>query len=260
MALIAMCTYDPPGESRHELLYHTLRSLDATVDLNKHRLFIVANGPPSPETDRILLGFPYGSRIMLEKNLGTARGINKAWEFKRPGEHCVKMDSDIVLQNPGWLESMEECFQHDPTLGIVGLKRRDCLESPHVDPGSWAHSELKMLPHVPGQRWYTVEVVGHVMGTCQMYNSSLLDKIGYLVQYNQYGFDDALAAVRCKAAGFYSAFLCNHDVDHPDPGGTPYSLWKTNVSGDVATRHFEIAAEILEGKRTYYAGPNEYWS
>jgi predicted RecA/RadA family phage recombinase len=61
------------------------------------------------------------------------------------------------------------------------LKRKDCWEHPeHEQPD--LRSTLFMLPHQSGERWIVGERVFHVMGTCQMYNSAFLDKIGYLYQ------------------------------------------------------------------------------
>jgi hypothetical protein len=115
---------------------------------------------------------------------------------------------------------MEDVFDRDPSIGICGLKRKDLAECP------WAEgdmrSTLRMLPHERGQRWLVVEEVRGVMGTCQAYNSALLDKIGYLVQPAIYGFDDSLASVRARIAGFKNVFLHGFEIDHIDPGGDAY--------------------------------------
>ena len=113
------------------------------------------------------------------------------------------MDNDVVIHQAGWVEKLEACIERDPQIGIIGLKRKDCIESP--DRTDFYKSELMMLPHIPGEEWLIVEKVNHVMGTCQMYNSKLIDRIGGLYQMDGlYGFDDSLAAVRCKLAGFYN--------------------------------------------------------
>lgn len=258
VALIAMAVYDPPGDPRTELMRDCLTSIAETAKA-PHRLVMVSNGITKENLDWIR-GHriqTHGVLIENEANIGTARAINKAWKLRKPGEHCLKIDSDVVLHEPGWLDKLEECIERDPRIGIIGLKRRDLDESPHQPPGSWAHSKLKMLPHVKGQPWLIVEKVNHVLGSCCLFNSALLDKIGYLVQMGQYGFDDALAAVRCEKAGFYSCFYPHYQIDHPDPGGDDYTKWKLDQAGKFMPRYSQIVNEYRTGKRNIYHGPDE---
>lgn len=260
MALVAMACYDPPNESRHELLDQCLHSIAGEFMGKKNHRLLITGQCLSHESRAVIDHF----RDMIDlfdqnyaKNIGTAHAINRAWQLRKPGEHCVKMDSDVVIRESGWLDKLEEAISQDPKLGIIALKRRDLDESPHQPPNSWARSELKMLPHVKGQRWHTVEKVHHAIGTCQLYNSALLDKVGFLVQMGPYGFDDSLMGVRCKVAGFYSAFYCNIDIEHPDPGGTPYTQWKIDQATKHMQRYHEICNEYRTGKRSVYHGPDE---
>lgn len=269
MALIAMVAYDPPGESRTALLRGTLESLSRTVDFRKHRMFVVSNGICDESRD--LLNFWTASTLtrtlepMFEiiengQNIGTARGINRAWENRKPGENCWKIDSDILLHEPGWADKCDECIARDPTIGIIGLKRKDLAESPNQSKDHWGHSApstLHMLPHNPGETWLIVEKVYHAMGTCQLYNSALLDKIGYLVQIGTYGFDDSLAAVRCELAGFYSCFYPHYNIDHMDHGGTRYTKWKEQYAGERMAKYSACVQAYRSGQRDIRHGPDE---
>jgi len=147
------------------------------------------------------------------------------------------MDNDVFFYQAGWADWIEDVFDRDPKIGICGLKRKDLPESPWNDKPEYK-STIRMLPHELGQRWLVVERVKHVIGTCQGYSSALLDKIGYLTQPSLYGFDDSLAAVRAKVAGFESVFLHGFEIDHLDPGGDAYCEWK------------------LAQSRKYFAGVN----
>ena len=217
--LISMAVYDTEENDRTWMTVETLRSLALTVDWDKHRLFVIDNGS-CEEThkiyDRLAQMFPF-EVIYNEANRGTAKAINQGWHWRLPGEHCVKMDNDVVFHQDEWADWMEDVFVRDPTIGICGLKRRDLTTG---------DSSLQMIPHVRGQRWIVVEEVAHVMGTCQAYSSALLDKIGYLDQPSLYGFDDALSAVRCRLAGFRAVFLHGFEIDHIDPGGSAFTEWK----------------------------------
>ena len=292
MALIAMAVYDTPENRRADMTRDTLNSLARTVDFSRHRLVVVDNGSTCEHTIRRLgwlqpdarphpgTGYmlPPARVIRNTENRGTARAVNQGWMLRNPGEHCVKMDNDVAFHQSGWLDVLEEAVVRpsiciDGTLrrlGIIGLKRDDLEECPDHD-NPWFRSELRMLPHRPGERWVAVgaatchpkgeiavERVHHVMGTCQLYSSDLLDRIGYLYQGGRlYGFDDALSAVRAREAGFYSAFLCNYRITHLDPGGDAFCDWKARYAGDWIDTFHRLADAYLSGARPPYHGPED---
>jgi GT2 family glycosyltransferase len=263
MALIAMAVWDTEDNKRTLYTRKTINSLFHTVDFTKHRLIISDNGSCGATYafyDFLKMKYPDLfdlNRIKIifnNENLGTAEAINKAWFLRLPGENAIKMDNDVVIHHSNWIEEMEESIKREPKIGIIGLKRKDCWENPaHPDP--FYRSKLVMLPHVPGEKWMIVEEVNHVMGTCQMYSSALLDKIGYLQQPALYGFDDAWAAVRCKIAGFTSAFLPHIDIDHIDTGDTPYQKWKEDHSGKLWDTYHKTIADWKSGKTSIYYDP-----
>lgn len=259
MALIGMAVWDTEINGRSVLTARTLASLHATVDWTRHRLIISDNGS-CPETLALYTrnDLPPGTVVIQHGvNRGTARAVNAAWLTRQPGEHALKIDNDVVIHDPGWLDTLEACLVRDPQIGIIGLKRKDVAETPHAPSTSWNHSTLTMLPHQPGERWLVVERVHHVIGTCQLYASALLDRIGYLVQDGLYGFDDALAATRCKKAGFYSCFYPHYAIDHIDPGTTPYQAWKEQYAGARMQRFFALREAFETGRLPLYCGPED---
>ena len=192
--------------------------------------------------------------IYNDTNVGTAEAINKAWKLRKEGENCIKMDDDVLIHNPNWIEQMEEAIARAPQIGIIGLKRKDCIESvEHED--EYFRSKLWQLPHVGGQRWVTVEEVHHVMGTCQMYSSALLDKIGYLYQPKLYGWDDVLASARSRAAGFKNVFLPHIEIDHIDEGKTPYQAWKEKHAGEDFPLIHKLMDGYKNGNESIYYNP-----
>lgn len=258
MALIAMAVYDTVENQRTELTRATLISIEETVDLVKHRLFIIDNG--SCDATKELLADFYSQKSKLfnielitnEKNVGTANAINQAWAYREPGEHLIKMDNDVTIVQTGWVDLMEEAIDRSPKgIGIIGLKRKDLLEDPNRKDDY--KSVLVMLNHEPGQKWIVVEVVKHVMGTCQMFNSNLIDIIGGLFQMNGlYGFDDSLAALRCNVAGFNSCFLAGIEIDHIDPGATSYQGWKEQYAANMMGMYNEYKDGYFNGTRSIY--------
>lgn len=256
MSLICMAVYDTEENGRSEYTRQTLESLLFTVDWSKNRLIIIDND--SCEETKILLRdhkLPEWVLLTLTENIGTARAINMGIKLRKPGEHIIKLDNDVVIHQSGWIEQMEEVIERDSSIGIVGLKRKDLAEWPlRID---WAKSEFIPLPHENGQSWICVESVNHVMGTCQMLSSSLLDKIGYFYQGdgNLYGFDDSLMSLRSKINGFKNVFLFHIPISHIDVGGGTYSEWKHNNASDRMNEYNKICEEYKNGTRnTFYSG------
>jgi GT2 family glycosyltransferase len=257
MALIAMAVYDTKENNRTQFTAATLDTLERTVDWNRHRLIVVDNGS-CPETKELLLHHPIVTiqPITLQKNIGTAKAINRAWSRRQDGENVVKMDNDVHIKQRGWADVMEEAIARDPAIGIIGLKRKDLAESP-LATHEWYISTLHMVPHAPGQLWIVVEKVNHVFGTCQMYSSKLIEEIGFLYQMDGlYGFDDALASLRANLSGFSTVFLHGFEIDHLDPGGTDYTKWKANYAGQMMDKYHRVAQEYRDETRPlYYPGP-----
>lgn len=259
--LICMAVYDTEENDRTGLTRRTLEGLEKTVNFTRHRLIVTDNASCKATKDLLhhtrAHVFPF-EVITLEENMGTAVAINAGWRDRLPGEHAVKMDNDVVIHEPDWPDMIELVFRKDPKIGICGLKRKDVWEWP-LRNDAWK-SEIYPLPHEAGERWLIVEEVGHVIGTCQAYNSSLLDRIGFLYQFqdkgNLYGFDDSLAAFRAKAAGFKSCFLPHIAIDHIDPGGNIYAEWKRQQASKFSALFHQYKDEYLSRRRDpYYGGP-----
>lgn len=255
MALIAMCCYDTEENKRSWMTRATLESLYATVDFKKHRLIVVDNNS-CEETRNILsemshqMGFEV---ITLPENIGTAKAINLAWKHRRPQEHLIKMDNDVVIHNTGWVDLLEEAIGRDPeTIGQASLKRKDLAETPDTT-NEWYKSELIMLPHQAGQRWIVGEKVIHCMGTCVMHNYRLIDKVGGLHQMGGiYGFDDSLMSLRSRLSGFKNLFIHGIEIDHIDSGDNPYSEEKRKYAGTMMEAYSQAREEYTNGIRSLY--------
>lgn len=258
-----MACHDTVENKRSAYTKKTLESLRITVDWSRHRLILVDNGS-CEETKKILDSltlhmtltlpeptFTKPSVIHLPENIGTARAINLGIRERHPGEHIIKIDNDCVIHQSGWVEEMEEAVQRDPNIGVVGLKRKDLAESPNSDHPFYV-SSLRMLSHEPGQRWIVVEDVHHVMGTCQMIVSSLLEKAGYYYQKSLYGLDDSDMSYRSELLGFRNCFLPHINIDHIDVGGDVYTNWKHQESEKVMHDYGVMCQEYRDGKRSLY--------
>ena len=257
MALIAMATWCTPENERGKLLECTLDSVLQTVNFDRHRLVVVDNGSTDERAKLALSykcndGIRHRNAVELDRNRGTAYAINRAWDAAAPDEVRIKMDDDVVFRSEGWADELEDTIRANPSIGICGLKRKDLDERPD-HPKDHYRSTLAMLPHEPGERWRVVEIVQHVMGTCQAYSPKLIHDIGGLYQMqdegNVYGFDDSLASLRSQLAGYTNCFLPHIDIDHIDPGGTKATQDKSDSAGRWMSRYFEVREEYKAGTR-----------
>jgi GT2 family glycosyltransferase len=254
MALISMAVFDTVENQRTEYTLRTLECLMQTVNMAKHSIHVIDNGS-CDATKKVLQNFSAYMTIHTNaENLGTAKAVNIGWQHRKSGEHCIKMDNDVVIHKKDWADEMELAIELDPSIGIVGLKRKDCWENPNHDNPHYK-STLDLLGG-KNHKWLPIEKVNHVMGTCQMFNSALLDKIGYLYQPRLYGFDDALAAIRCQVAGFYSCFLPSIEIDHIDTGETPYQGWKERHSGEDMNAYNQLKNSYINGSKDIYSEAN----
>jgi hypothetical protein len=166
------------------------------------------------------------------------------------------MDDDIVIETSGWLDILVECLEREPLIGQIGLKRVDCCETTwHKDP--YHRSELIMLPHEPGQRWLSVDKVYHVMGSCVLHNSALLDKVGFLRQFGQYGFDDCIMSYRSNISGFINCHYPHILIHHIDEGRTEYQSWKEKFSASKFPEFYALVDRLLSKEESCYYNPFE---
>ncbi len=257
-----MAIFDQDGSGRSELTEKTLECLLNTVDFNTHKLVLIDNDS-CIKTKTILAKFAghfsaigeynqdHLTIISNEENIGTARAINQGIKMREPDQFVLKMDNDIIINSINWIEEMEEALRRNPMIGILGLKRKDLIETPWNPDINW-RSELIMLPHKPGETWMVFEKVKGVMGTCTLYNHALLDKVGYLYQPSLYGYDDSLISGRSGLAGFINGFLPHINIDHIDPGGTFYQKWKEDEAGLRASEAQKIMGQYISGERDIY--------
>jgi GT2 family glycosyltransferase len=256
MALIAMAVHDTEENQRSKYTKETIESLFETVDFSQHRLIIIDNGS-CQETKELIqksgcivdttkFKENHNPFVLITNtdNIGTAKAINQAWKLAAPGETLIKMDNDVVINNYGWVEEMETAMRLGG-YGIVGLKRKDLMQHPNAK-DNWK-TQLKMLPHQKGEQWIVVEESEDIMGTVQMFNPNLINKMGGLMQAGVYGFDDTLACIRAKLLGYKLAFLPHIDIDHIDVGGDAYTEWKRKYAEEKMKEFYAIKEGLING-------------
>jgi len=235
MALIAMAVHSTVENDRLKYTKQSIKSLLETVDLSKHRVFVV-NDASSEETHKFLTGVKGIHYYKFDENVGTARAINHVIEKRQPSEVVIKADDDVVWHLKGWVDKMCDAIKARPDIGILGLKRDD-IQGTFVKDGLFDFGD-------------------DIMGTCTAFNPLLLDKIGYMKQFSTYGFDDVLMSARSIGAGFKNAYLPYIKIDHIDDGKNAYCEWKRQEAHKYLLECGELCTLIKKGEIGYYYGFN----
>ena len=247
-----MCVFSTEENQKDKYLEQTLESLKNTVDFSKHRLQLSVNGY-TEKTKEILT--KYSDIIEKihwnESNEGTARGINRCWINRKEKEHCHKIDDDIETSHVGWLDELEEVLEADSNIGQAALKRTDLWENPYHQ-NSFYRSELKQLPHKPGNRWLNCEFVNHCIGSSVLHSYKLLDIVGGLRQPSYYAFDDAIMSAVSKLAGFKNVFLSHILIKHLDEGGTSFQEEKEKMAYKYMEEYNKLIAGYTNGTIPLY--------
>ena len=270
-SLICMAVHSTEKNERLKYTNECLQSLMETVDFSIHKLVISDNNSSIETKDAIgCFQYEFGKHFPHENltvffnksNLGTSGAINKAIRLRESGQHIIKTDDDVKWHSKGWVEEMEDAIQRQPLIGVCNLKRNDFGESPFAENPDY-RTKLFMLPHQKHQSWIVVEELkGSGMGTCQMINSALLDKIGYYKQIPPYGWDDHLLGVSCTIAGFQNIFLPYIRICHLDTGVTEFGIktefieWKQKVAGEVSGEVAKLIDGYTNGTIPIYFEPN----
>jgi GT2 family glycosyltransferase len=125
-------TADPPVASivllsfnRLDYLRTTLFSLCQTVQRNDLEVIAVDNGSTDGSREFLEDALQRGwisKALLLDANLGNASGYNRGFALAHPDSRfLMKLDSDIKLLTPGWLEKSIEFLDGHTSVGFVAL-------------------------------------------------------------------------------------------------------------------------------------------
>lgn len=164
----ALPTASPPIASivllscnRLNYLRTTLFSLCETVQRGDHEVIAVDNGSTDGSREFVedaLRRRWISKALLLDTNLGNAAGYNRGFALAHPDSRFVmKLDSDIKLLTPGWLEAAIEFLDHHPDVGFAslnlvnlapfGLLPRNRMSGVTVaDFGEWTAGAAMLIP------------------------------------------------------------------------------------------------------------------
>jgi len=168
----------------------TLIALTETTDLEQVQVVIVDNGS-SDDTRKIVLEW---QRVQVRKaefhsfpqNRGCPKALNYALQRHRlPGQPVVKLDNDVKILTPGWVDAMHDLVEAQVSQGdvpaMIGAYYNGALERRLLSEESWRDQPL----------YYVQPIIGHAV----WHTGEFMDQVGYfdvLADDHLYGFEDLI--------------------------------------------------------------------
>lgn len=174
--------------------YQTLWSLATTGALADAEYVVWDNGSVDDTRDMLRdleeLGILDWDRVFLsQENIGCPQALNRIMRsYRKPGQHFIKVDNDVVLETNGWVNKLVAFLEEHEQVAMASawydeLKDESQQGRIKVRHDGW----IEAFP-----------VVGH----CVIHRGSFLDYTGYfdvLAPDHLYGFEDVLMAHRAAA-------------------------------------------------------------
>lgn len=254
--LICVAVYDTEENNRFQYTESTFWSLYDTIDPRTTEVVFINNASYSETSEFLNTRVSSLFKVInLENNVGTAEAINIGMnKYSEEGDFIIKLDNDVEFHSKNWADKMKACLESDPSIGILGLKRKDLPNAPNHEQYP---TTLQFANREHGDTWHVIEECSDIIGTCQMFNPELIKKAGYLYQPGLYGFDDVLMCERSRIAGFRNAFYPSIEIDHIDTGETEYVEWKRRYAGTQFTEVNKIIEGYNSGEKSIYYNPFE---
>jgi len=148
------------------------------------------DGTPDMLRGMVQSGFLGWDRVFLsQENIGCPRALNAILHsWRRPGQHFIKVDNDVVLETPDWVIKLVAFLEEHPDVALASAWYDELKDESQ-------HGRFK----AKHDGWFeTFPIVGH----CAIHRGSFLDRTGYfdvLAPDHLYGFEDVLMAHRAAA-------------------------------------------------------------
>ncbi len=216
--LIVMVTFNRQSETRR-----ALAALEETTDLGQVEMVIVDNGSTDGTAD-LVQEWSFGKRGVycypLDQNIGCPRALNLALEAHRqPGQAVVKIDNDVRLLTPGWVEKVQYLEQRWLPVAMIGAYYRGVLEG-----------RLLGQEAFEGQ---TLHRVRPIIGHCVWHSGLFLDRVGFfdvLAPDHLYGFEDLILSHKASRLGFFTLVWEGWRIEN---------IQRKNSLGDQRDEHVE---------------------
>lgn len=130
--------------------------------------------------------------FLLRRNMGVSVGANMGWGAQ-DADYYVKLDNDIEILDPDWLQNLVSLLAANPELGMVA----------HLS-GDWPY-EITQLSLGSGD---ILDASACCNGGCVMIPRRTHEKLGFWNEdYGLYGFEDLEYSERAALAGMICGYV-----------------------------------------------------
>ncbi|MDD4700772.1 MAG: glycosyltransferase family 2 protein [Desulfovibrio sp.] len=167
---------------------------------------------------------------LLNRNMGVAVASNLAWDDASSADYFVKLDNDVEIRDPHWLERLTHMLSADERLGMAGYRLCPWHEG----------TPLQLADNTPALS------VMCCNGACACIPRAVHEKLGFWNEgYGRYGHEDLEYSWRARQAGYLLAYALEEDaVRHR--GAEPERREPDLERGKLSSR-----TAVLSGTRTY---------
>jgi len=190
-------------------LEYTRKTIEGLVETMAfpHGILVVDNASVDGSREYLLEQYRNGvvrKILLLDRNVGLARGINIGWRHETGSDFLLKLDNDMVFQRRGWLENVVEASDKVPEAAVLGF---------NVEPRSYpatVHNGVSLR----------VKADANVGGGCVFLSNRTRDLFGYFCEdYGLYGEEDGDLGLRVRLEGFLNAYMDDEDIAFHLPSG-----------------------------------------
>ncbi len=133
----------------------------------------------------------------LERNMGVAVASNLSWDDAADADYFVKLDNDVEILDPYWLNRLTDVMTSNPTIGPAGYQL--C---------PWHKGHPLILAN-----GNTVLAVPCCNGACCCIPAALHEKLGFWNEgYGRYGYEDLEYSWRALRAGYTPIYAIAPDA------------------------------------------------
>lgn len=195
----------------------SLEALSETTDFNAVDVVIFDNGSTDGTGD-FLSAWCANRRVELVKspvNIGCSQGLNFVMKnFGRAGQDVIKIDNDVRILTPGWIDSMSRVFGEFSRQG-----RRVAMISGYY-PEIFTNKRVLGKEFVEGHRLIHYRPA---VGAATWYSGKFLGMAGYfdvLAEDHLYGFEDLIMSAKAQVAGWEICAWEGWRVEHSKCGNS----------------------------------------
>ncbi|WP_411330035.1 glycosyltransferase family 2 protein [Desulfovibrio desulfuricans] len=140
---------------------------------------------------------PHMRLHLLRRNMGVAVASNLAWDDAANADFYVKLDNDVEVLDPQWLNRLMRMLTDNPRLGMVGYK----LCAKHEG------TPLTLADGSP-----SLEVIC-CNGACACIPHAVHELLGFWNEgFGRYGYEDLEYSWRARRAGYTLAYAPQQDA------------------------------------------------